>query len=571
MKWPEAASLRMRTMRVTRPAARPVAVDGWATSGCIGRRSESVTGEIVGAWIYDARVGMSDEDTQHHATFVHEGERRFIYAARRDGARGLVLLPEGAAQAQRAPTKSELMCPVPGCPMPDLTTVDRSRAGRRDGYRHLAKGVDHGAERMHHVLAKGLLARWARWAMPGATAIEEHPSNDARERIADVMVRLPDGAQFALEVQYSSLSVEAWRERHESYRRNGIVDVWLFGHAGEQSRWRGGVMHLNATQREIAASGAPVLWINPLTEEVAYATSTAWSSGRATILAQEEGQLRVVPLAQWRLLEDGMFTRELVELRDATVAHLAREAAASARRAADEAARQALRDQIVGARERDHEAWLASSERAAAMAALGEWPTWLAGEDPVGVRVSGERWRWFLWSEVIRPIAKDEHVRSTDLLADLLTRFGDAVGGVTPDAPGGPLRAAVIAMLNAMRRPSLVSRHEQKRFGVKHFWFTRGSVREPLTPGQRSEVTRRASEREARLAGGSGSTTSSADYRRGPGAFTGSSRRLLSGMPPVPSISRGPGPGERACARCGLPVATFLVEQGLLTHPVCSR
>ncbi|WP_232832901.1 tyrosine-type recombinase/integrase [Curtobacterium sp. YC1] len=52
---------------------------------------------------------MSDEDTQHHATFVHEGERRFIYAARRDGARGLVLLPERAAEAQRALTKSELM------------------------------------------------------------------------------------------------------------------------------------------------------------------------------------------------------------------------------------------------------------------------------------------------------------------------------------------------------------------------------------------------------------------------------------------------------------------------------
>lgn len=295
-------------------------------------------------------MGMSEEDAQRHAAFVHEGERRFIYAARRDGAHGLVLLPEGAAEARRAPTKSELICPVPDCPMPDLTAVDRRRAGRRDGYRHLAKGVDHGAERMHHVLAKGLLARWARWAMPGATAMEEHPSSDARERIADVMVRLLDGAQFALEVQYSSLSVEAWQERHESYRRNDIVDVWLFGHAGEQSRWRGGVMHLNATQRRIAASGAPVLWINPLTEDVAYTTSTAWSSGRATILAQEEGQLRVVPLTEWRLLEDGMLTRELVELRDTTLAHLAREAAVFAVRAADEAARQALREQIVVAR-----------------------------------------------------------------------------------------------------------------------------------------------------------------------------------------------------------------------------
>ncbi len=172
---------------------------------------------------------------------------------------------------------------------------------------------------------------------------------------------------------------------------------------------------------------------------------------------------------------------------------------------------------------------------------------------------------------MIRPIAKDERVRSSDLLAKLVTRFGDVVGVVKPGAPGGSLRAAVIAMLSAMQRPSLASRHEQKRFGVKRFWFTRGSVREPLTPEQRAEVMRRASEREASLAGGSGSTTSSTDYRRGPGAFTGSSRRLLPDLSPVSSTFRVPGPGERACARCGLPVATFLVEQGLLTHPVCSR
>ncbi|WP_132049378.1 hypothetical protein [Curtobacterium sp. PhB136] len=214
-------------------------------------------------------MGMSEEDARLHAKFVHEGERRFIYAARRDGAPGLVLLPEGEAQSRRSETKRALTCPVTGCATPELTTVDRSKADRRDGYRHLAKGVDHGAERMHHVLAKGLLARWARWAMPGAVAIEEHPSNDVRERIADVLVTLADGTRFALEVQYSGLSIDAWRERHESYRRQGTVDVWLFGHAGEQSRWRDGIMRLNATQREIAASGAPVLWINPLTDQVA--------------------------------------------------------------------------------------------------------------------------------------------------------------------------------------------------------------------------------------------------------------------------------------------------------------
>jgi len=120
-------------------------------------RSKSATGDIVGVWIDDARAGMSEEDAQRRAAFVQEGEWRFIYAAGRDGARGLVLPPEATVEARRAPMRSELMRLVPGCPMPDISVVDRSRAGRRDGYRHLAEGVDHGAERMHLVLAKGAL------------------------------------------------------------------------------------------------------------------------------------------------------------------------------------------------------------------------------------------------------------------------------------------------------------------------------------------------------------------------------------------------------------------------------
>lgn len=517
---------------------------------------------------------MSGEDPGLHAEFVHEGERRFVYAARRDAAPGLVLLPEGEAQRMRPETKRALMCPVSGCTMPDLTTVDRSKAGRRDGYRHLVKGIDHGAERMHHVLAKGLLARWARWAMPGAIAIEEHPSNDTRERIADVFVTLPDGKRFALEVQYSALSVDAWRKRHESYRRQGVVDVWLFGHAGAQSRWRDGVMQLNATQRDIAASGTPVLWINPLTEQVAYATSRTWGGRVTGTLAQDEGELRVVPLAEWRLLPEGMLTRELMALKVATAERLAREAAAAARRDAEDAAGEALRHQIVAARERDHEAWMAGKERAAALSVLGEWPSWLTGEDPVGVRVSGERWRWFLWSEVIRPLPAEESVRSGDLVASLVERFGNDVGPVAPTAASGSLRAAVIAMLSATQRPRLVSRHEQKRYGKKSFWFTRGSVRDPLTPTQQAEITRKASEREAALRDQRAAERGAqgTDYRRGPGNSAGGGHRSSFPWQPTTSSRRqDPKQGEKICSRCGIPVAAFLVEQGLIAHPVCMR
>ncbi|TCK63124.1 hypothetical protein [Curtobacterium sp. PhB136] len=281
-----------------------------------------------------------------------------------------------------------------------------------------------------------------------------------------------------------------------------------------------------------------------------------------------------MPLRQWRLLPEGMLIRELVALKKATAEHLAWEAAEAARRAAEEAARQARRDQIVAARERDHDAWLTGTERAAALSVLGEWPAWLTGEDPKGARVSGERWRWFLWFEVIRPLTADENVRSDDVLANLVERFGSAVGPVTPTPVPGSLREAVIAMLNAMKRTSLVSRHEQKRYGKKHFWFTRGSVHEPLTPDQQAEITRQASEREAALRDqrAAGRSTQGADYRRGPGSSAGGGyRRSFSGPPSTSSAPQARKPGEGICSRCGVPVAAFLVEQGLLAHPVCMR
>jgi hypothetical protein len=49
-------------------------------------------------------------------------------------------------------------------------------------------------------------------------------------QVPDVLVVFPDGRRFAFEVQYAPLTIAAWRARHDGFRAQGIVDVWLFGH-----------------------------------------------------------------------------------------------------------------------------------------------------------------------------------------------------------------------------------------------------------------------------------------------------------------------------------------------------
>lgn len=84
------------------------------------------------------------------------GDPRFIYAIRRDGAPGLIELPDGEAGAYRDIARSLLMCPVRGCPSPEITTVGGD--GRRHHFRHLVRsaGTDHGPEAWIHLESKAV-------------------------------------------------------------------------------------------------------------------------------------------------------------------------------------------------------------------------------------------------------------------------------------------------------------------------------------------------------------------------------------------------------------------------------
>lgn len=222
------------------------------------------------------------------AEFQGDGETRLVFARYvEDPAASLYYLPDGHAAHIRAWARQALECPMPSCGDRRLKVVARSR--RRDGFSHYGGAGGHSPEGMWHLQAKELLARWARAAARGAQVVTEQESKD-RSRRADVMVTWPSGDQVALEVQYAPLSVREWTERHESYARQGIADVWVFGHSPTMLRHQadGGdePLVLNETHQAVAAAGLPLLWINPEAELIGWAWNqrqplqAPWDLGR---------------------------------------------------------------------------------------------------------------------------------------------------------------------------------------------------------------------------------------------------------------------------------------------------
>jgi hypothetical protein len=76
-------------------------------------------------------------------------------------------------------------------------------------------------------------------------------------------------------VQYSPITPDAWTARHESYRRQGIVDVWLFGHSSHHLRQaEDGRLIPVPVHHTVVETGMPLLFINPTTEVLGIACST---------------------------------------------------------------------------------------------------------------------------------------------------------------------------------------------------------------------------------------------------------------------------------------------------------
>lgn len=296
---------------------------------------------------------MSSKPHRGDVRHFQGGEEAFVWGLRHDTERPWYLEP-GRAHLDRALVNEAITCPVLSC-RARLTTVSRARTGGRDGLRHYADGGNHPGETLDHATACAAVEAWLRVTHPHATITREAVSPDGSRR-ADVLATNAAGQSIAFEIQYSALTADQWRHRHDAYARQGIVDVWLWGHRGHNFHPAGvDQIELTAAQRAVVGTSMPVLFINPETATVAIAfhlEALLGDNGRPTsqrlpsLAVVDHAHLELTDLHTLRLTPHlGVTSPRLRELRDSTTSlalhntairdHLAELAAAHAARAAE--------------------------------------------------------------------------------------------------------------------------------------------------------------------------------------------------------------------------------------------
>jgi hypothetical protein len=198
------------------------------------------------------------------------GELAQVYARdlRESAEAPLVYLAPGEADRVREDCRAgHLICPVPGCDAPAFwASGGSSRRRHHFRHRHVPVGA-HAPESYFHLVGKHAVAAWLRRSHPEA-AVEVEAETSDRSRRADVLAVFPDERRFAFEIQYAPITAGEWAARHESYRAQGIQDIWLFGHTPSYLRiprqeWLEGRVQLNETLLAVRAAGYRVRFLNP--------------------------------------------------------------------------------------------------------------------------------------------------------------------------------------------------------------------------------------------------------------------------------------------------------------------
>jgi Competence protein CoiA-like family len=287
---------------------------------------------------------MASVHTADVLAAFQNGERALVFARhQKDHDSPLFHMNyDDATKAVKVLTREHLECFMPDCADRRLKAMHRSK--KRDGFSHMPGAGGHTPESLFHQQSKALIASWVSQHWP-AVRVDVELATETRDRIADVMLTWDDGTQVAVEIQYSAITVDAWRERHHSYRRQGIVDVWLFGHSGKHMRQVGpkfpltaadvaGQIWLLPVHEAVARAKMPLLWINPVTGQIAtaYETRTVGepahqiTSLQTTVVsalptfdvpvAEVQGTLAVDDLINCTLTPDGIFTPALHRLNE---------------------------------------------------------------------------------------------------------------------------------------------------------------------------------------------------------------------------------------------------------------
>lgn len=212
--------------------------------------------------------------TDHRAALLdfQNGDECFVWGLdRRTGE--LWHLVDETAHEFRKFVNEQVVCPVPGCGE-KLTTAHRTK--KRDGLQHYAGKGGHSKESVFHSQGCALVEDWLRRAYPRSKTKREEYTNEEGERRADVLLRGPSGHRVAFEIQYSPLTPDAWQRRHDSYQRQDIVDVWLFGHTSTHLKIaQDGQVALNPTHEAVLTSGSVLLFLNPEQTVVGVTVGTA--------------------------------------------------------------------------------------------------------------------------------------------------------------------------------------------------------------------------------------------------------------------------------------------------------
>lgn len=156
------------------------------------------------------------------------GDQRQVYARDRqlspDGP--LVFMPEGQAAVFRpAAHTGRLICPVPGCPSPLLTT--RGPADRRHHFvhRHAPEDPNHSLAYNRRV-AQQLLHDWASAQDPRLTVTTDETIQGVP---VTVLVASPTGRRLAICFIDGRLGADAWEDHHDALRAADVIDAWIFG------------------------------------------------------------------------------------------------------------------------------------------------------------------------------------------------------------------------------------------------------------------------------------------------------------------------------------------------------
>jgi hypothetical protein len=337
--------------------------------------------------------------------FAASKETRQLFALDRE-TNLVVQLPDGAADLFREGCRSgRYVCPIESCDSPQYTAV--GGPSRRHHFRHSATNAGgHAPETWLHEMAKHVLAQHLSERYPTADVYPDTKAVDGGQR-PDVLVEL-DGRRIAFEIQYSSITIDAWLKRHRGYEAAGIHDVWLFGNRPPHFR------QARTLPNDFAIALSQLLWVvHRALMHVRFIGPDALAV--ATVMI-ESGDRYDRALERFKLTLDPLETCELVDGRFVVPAD-ALEIEARARRAeeqrafdeetrqereewekrrlrreAEETRRQRDAGKIAAFKERrrreQEEAWGQAEQRFLELVGLTETPAILAREIP------GDRGIW---------------------------------------------------------------------------------------------------------------------------------------------------------------------------------